>query len=500
MSTLEFDLTVSADGYTSAPDRVVISVFEDKNHAFFVAPTGDDANAGTRAAPFKTIQKGITTASAQGLGADVYVQKTASGYSGTITLASDVSLYGGYDQTWLRTSAGSQLVASQIGMTGTSVFDVTIDGFLMNVSDAIGESQSAFGIFLNSPGSGVVIQNDNLQIGKGGNGHNQPATSFTFGPPGFAGSNGGAGEADGTHAGSGGSGGSGSADGGAAGGAGGAGGVTTSAGQAGQPGGGTPSSAGGFGGASGNPGGSGSNGNAGSTGLKGFNGGGGSFFGAVVGGAYIPVSGFNGGTGQNRGTGGGGGGGGGGQDCFFCLDGSGNGGGGGGGGGGLGTGGQGGGGGGGSFGMFIVGASGTVYISNVHTFTGQGGNGGAGGVGRSGRHWWKHGHHRSRSRREWRKGRRRRRRRCRWWRRRRPVYLHLGGRQRRFNYVWRQHVLQRRWRRRRNESRGLAVNWANRPDRWLCKDVTCTRLAIPLLGLVPRLALLGRRNNRIFRR
>jgi len=70
--TLAFDLVVSDGRDQSAPSRVVIWVLEDKAHALWVAPTGNDADAGTRAAPKRTIQAAIEAADAGGLGADVY--------------------------------------------------------------------------------------------------------------------------------------------------------------------------------------------------------------------------------------------------------------------------------------------------------------------------------------------------------------------------------------------------------------------------------------------
>src|SRR5439155_10235202 len=70
--TLAFDLVVSEGPDQSPPDRVVIRVLEDKAHALWVAPAGDDANPAALGAPRQTIQAAIGAAGARGLGADVY--------------------------------------------------------------------------------------------------------------------------------------------------------------------------------------------------------------------------------------------------------------------------------------------------------------------------------------------------------------------------------------------------------------------------------------------
>ena len=65
ISTLEFEVTAS-DGVNETTDVVVVRVLEDKDHALWVAPSGNDANAGTRAQPKGTIQGAIGRASWMG--------------------------------------------------------------------------------------------------------------------------------------------------------------------------------------------------------------------------------------------------------------------------------------------------------------------------------------------------------------------------------------------------------------------------------------------------
>lgn len=85
-------------------------------HAVFVAPSGNDANAGTMAAPMAHIQKGITLASAAGK--DVYI--CLGTYAETLVLdnlAAGIGLYGGYDCAagWKR-GANRPMVAPTAGI------------------------------------------------------------------------------------------------------------------------------------------------------------------------------------------------------------------------------------------------------------------------------------------------------------------------------------------------------------------------------------------------
>jgi len=182
VSTLEFDLRVSLGTTTSAPDRVMISVFEDKLHAFFVSPIGNDFNAGSRSAPLLTIGAAITKAVSEALGADIYVQENgAVGYDEQVTLATNVSVYGGYCRGWLRNrtacvtrirpSTSSGGVFGDFGVFGDNgIYNVTLDGFTIQTpSGREGISESTYGILMDSP-STVVISNNVIISGAGGSG------------------------------------------------------------------------------------------------------------------------------------------------------------------------------------------------------------------------------------------------------------------------------------------------------------------------------------------
>jgi len=378
--TLAFDL-VAYDGVDSSPPaRVVVRVLEDKTHALWVATTGDDANAGTRAAPKHSIQAAIDAANAAGLGADVYA--AAGTYSGSLTLHSNVSVYGGYNPTtFLRDVAANATVVDggATSVTASSANALTVDGLTIR-SAAAGFGGSSIAILLDNSDD-VFISGNTISAGAGGAG--------VGGAPGIGGLQG----ADGAAGASapancpdtvlGGSGGSGVAFSGGAGGAG-----TVSAGHAGLSGAGPDSGAAGAGGAaSGGPKGS-DNGLRGGNGaqgtIAGSGGTSGGSFGAITASGYTTSDGSSGGAGQTGSSGGGGGGGGGTTVPIPFTRNCGGGGGGGGGGGEGGFGGGGAGGGGGSFAIVVLNGSTGVTISDNAITTGRGGQGGAGGIAGSG--------------------------------------------------------------------------------------------------------------------
>src|SRR5687768_5566925 len=71
--------------------------------AFFVAKTGNDANDGTKAAPFLTIGRGLTAAAASGTKKRVLV--AAGTYAESVIIPNGVGLYGKFNPgDWSRTS------------------------------------------------------------------------------------------------------------------------------------------------------------------------------------------------------------------------------------------------------------------------------------------------------------------------------------------------------------------------------------------------------------
>jgi hypothetical protein len=373
----------NAQTYPGAPDDPDLG-FVDSNcdgidgtetGAVFVAPTGQNSNAGTRTAPLLTINAGIAKALALGV-AGVYVQQGS--YPERVVVAPSVGVYGSYSSTWTTRSAStpSTIIGGPEAVFANGATNVHLQLLrIQGVADA--SDRSVYGIRAISGSSlfleGVVVTAANAAAG-------QSAPNMGPGANGAPGSNGQAGSCNSNTGGLGGAGAPGG--GGFAGGAGGNGGYNTAPGAngfAGPAGGGS----GGAGGPSGDPGLPGANGFNGVDGMPGPNGNGApnnTSLAGIVWAGGIAGNGLFG----NDAKGGGGGGGGGGQDtCFLCgSDGMGNGGGGGGAGGRKGNGANGGTSGGGSFAVYLWGSS--VTITGGSLTSGNGGAGGAGGVGGAG--------------------------------------------------------------------------------------------------------------------
>jgi hypothetical protein len=370
------------------------------NAVFVDTITGADANPGTMLAPKKTIQAAISAAAAAVPVKDVYVSKGT--YAETVSLASGVSVYGGYDaaSAWSRAATNVTLIASPqtVGVIGANLnapteiqlLDIrSADAFAKTPS---GDGTSSIGVRITGSAGVVTIRGCNIQAGAGSAG-----TKGTDGATGSPGGNGGS--AIGISHGAAGTGCNGASGGvgadgvnGAAPGLVGGSGVQVVGGGAGIVGGG--GGAGGTCSASSSSNGSpapavttaGGSGNAGANGLATLP------FGAFdASGNYLPAIGGDGIASGTAGGGGGGGGSGGGSAhgtnfvCSNCTAISSGGGGGGGGGGCGGAVGRGGRGGGGSFAVVAVSSQVTVDTSHMVTSTGgSGGAGGAGGVGGAG--------------------------------------------------------------------------------------------------------------------
>ncbi len=72
--------------------------------AIFVATSGSDTNSGTMTRPKRTIAAAVAHAAA--VGKDVYVSHGVYTLSAPVTIASGVSIYGGYDSDWVRSNKG----------------------------------------------------------------------------------------------------------------------------------------------------------------------------------------------------------------------------------------------------------------------------------------------------------------------------------------------------------------------------------------------------------
>ncbi|HET7903087.1 MAG TPA: DUF1565 domain-containing protein, partial [Candidatus Eisenbacteria bacterium] len=290
------------DNPTKPKTPVTPGVPDAAGNYFVNAATGSDANAGTRAAPFLTIQKAIDVAFSGNTRADIYVAYGT--YTQSLALRTRMSLHGGYDgSTWVRNLTTGETVVSggATAIAGNDADSLTVNGFTIRSADATTPGGSSIGIHLVNGCQGVAISENRIYAGKGKAGSNGAPGAPGMSASGSVGngadgggmtSNGGGAGQECTYGSQGGHGGSGNL------GNGNAGGVGSGPGAGGGGAGGTliPPEWGHDGG-DGQPGSVGADGAAGAS------------FGTLNNGAYAPSSGAKGVDGGNGGGGGGGGGG-----------------------------------------------------------------------------------------------------------------------------------------------------------------------------------------------
>ncbi|MCZ7586819.1 MAG: right-handed parallel beta-helix repeat-containing protein [Deltaproteobacteria bacterium] len=137
---------------------------QDSNGYFVDGTDGDDGNAGTKAAPFETIQKGVDAAETVDGGLNVYIAE--GNYDEDVLLAT-ASLYGGYEAAaWTRavdfhvTTITGQ---TDHGLTGILSGPVVVDGLVLNGKDGIASSAGAY--LIGSPGSAALLSNNEFNGG-----------------------------------------------------------------------------------------------------------------------------------------------------------------------------------------------------------------------------------------------------------------------------------------------------------------------------------------------
>jgi len=144
------------DGVQDAADR------------FFVdGARGNDTNTGVRATPFATIQRGIEAAQTLG-GGEVYV--AGAQYDEDLTLASDVSLFGGYDPAmWIRDleNFASQVNGSTLAVLAESIENARIEFFTLTSADATESGGSSIVVGIDAS-TGIVIANNEIDVTRPG--------------------------------------------------------------------------------------------------------------------------------------------------------------------------------------------------------------------------------------------------------------------------------------------------------------------------------------------
>jgi hypothetical protein len=181
-----------------APDLLFIDancdgIDGDASRAIFVAPTGNDANPGTRGAPKRTITAAILAADAESPKKSVYISQGT--YAETITLRAGVSLYGGYNAltNWSRATAHVTRIqsASSTAVTGTNLgLPTTLQLLTIESANAAGtevngDGRSSIGVLIVTSPAGVTIEACNVRAGAG-----SPGAAGSAGAMGLAGLNG----------------------------------------------------------------------------------------------------------------------------------------------------------------------------------------------------------------------------------------------------------------------------------------------------------------------
>ncbi len=364
----------SADAYV-APDSACGALPCD---AVYVARSGADNAPGTEGSPMKTISAAVTKAATFTPPYAVFVKSGL--YPEPVIMKAGVSVYGGFDDTWMRSDAvTTEITAPSPAVTFDAIQVSTIlDGVTVKSDDATAPGTSSFAVLITGSTMIELRDVDVLPgIGATGLDGNDGGTGATAG--GGGGGTPGCEDSGGLCAGCsrplGGGGGTSSC--GRTGGAGGNAGHGDNGGSMGASGvGGTAGGPGGGQGGVGTPGNDGAPGGLGSAGAGGID------AGLFVGSTFMASNGLWGAPGTPGNGGGGGGGGGGGNDSCDSYGSSGGGGGAGGCGGGAGTAGSGGG---GSFGVVAVDSNVVVKSSTVTSSRGGGGGrGGRGGGGGNG--------------------------------------------------------------------------------------------------------------------
>lgn len=132
----------------------------------FVAPEGDDDAAGTKAAPVRSIGKGVELAASRGL-PRVYVCEGS--YGGAVELKRPVSLYGGLSCSWTYSGAKPKLAPEDgVALRVTKVNGaVVVEDFeILGAADADTPGDSAIAAFV-SESTDVTFRNVALTAGAG---------------------------------------------------------------------------------------------------------------------------------------------------------------------------------------------------------------------------------------------------------------------------------------------------------------------------------------------
>ncbi|MEI8257056.1 MAG: hypothetical protein WCJ30_15390, partial [Deltaproteobacteria bacterium] len=137
----------------------------------FVADFGDDAAAGTMAAPLRTIQAGISMAALRPL-KQVYV--STGTYTGPVRLMTGVSIYGGYDAlaAWTRARTNVSTIRSasaNAAVTGNNItVALEIQLFAITSQPTVAPGASSYAMRITASTGHITVRGCSIDAGNGG--------------------------------------------------------------------------------------------------------------------------------------------------------------------------------------------------------------------------------------------------------------------------------------------------------------------------------------------
>jgi hypothetical protein len=152
--------------------------------SFYVAPDGDDSNPGSPMRPLLSISAAVEQAAAS-LGTDspkpdVFV--VSGTYIEVLELPDGVRLHGGYRNDFLGLDPDGYITllissdpagapgGAALVMDGAGVRETVVEGLHVQGSDAPSPGQPAFGAYVRTPGSSLLMRNLSIRSGRAGSG------------------------------------------------------------------------------------------------------------------------------------------------------------------------------------------------------------------------------------------------------------------------------------------------------------------------------------------
>ena len=171
--TVTFNVTATNVAGTSMPKPVSVTV---AGPVFVDFSTGQDGNAGTQAAPVKTVSQGMSVAIAPPVPRTVRVSSAAQPLSAPLVLAGGVNVRGGYDRAagWTRTAPRTPLnftpglVATAVAVTADNLTaPAMLDGFAINSAAPILPGGSSIGVRVRNCTQVITLSNNNISAANG---------------------------------------------------------------------------------------------------------------------------------------------------------------------------------------------------------------------------------------------------------------------------------------------------------------------------------------------